>query len=455
MTRDRPSRVLLVNTSDRGGGAERVAWALFTEMEARGMDVWMGVGLKRTDHPRVREIPLAIGPWGRSWEAAWRYVHRRKERSLALTILGRAFKALAVPGLLASWWKGREGGPYPGSQLLLEKFPVPDLIHFHNLHGGYLDIGALPALSRKVPSVVTLHDDWLYTGHCASAMGCERWRQGCGACPDLTRYPQIRVDATRANLRWKKRVLEEARPHLVALCRWSRERVEEARLPCSGLRVIPNGVDLGVFRPVPKEEARGKMGLPLSETVILFSGAAHQSKGEPRAVPEVLGQLGSRADLGHVRALVLGQGHVGPQSFGKVKVAVLPRRETPEEMALCYAAADLYVHPSKGDTFPLSTLEAMACGTPVVASRVGGIPEQVEDGVTGRLVGQGDFSGMARAIHDLLKDPRSLGAMAREAVRKAKERFDLHEQVEAHLRYYREILEGERVKRASSGEVEG
>ncbi len=440
----------MVNTSDRGGGAERVAFSLLVQMEALGVDVWMGVGIKRTGHPRVREIPLANDPWGRFWERRWRGVHRRGRGPLAMTLLGRAFKAMALPGLVPSWWRGREGGWYPGSRHLLEVFPSPDLVHFHNLHGGYFDMGALVPLSRQVPVVITLHDDWLQTGHCASAMGCEGWRRGCGACPDLKRYPGVRVDATRANARWKRMILGEVRPYLVALCQWSRERVEAVGLACSGLRVIPNGVDLSVFKVVPKGEARGKMGLSSGGRVILFSGAARQGKGEPRAIPEVLGRLGSMADLGDVTALILGQDAASPRCTGRVRAAGLPPRQTPQEMALCYAAADLYVHPSRADTFPLSTLEAMACGTPVVANRVGGIAEQVEDGLTGRLVDQGDFQGMARAIHDILVEGGRLEAMSFEAARRVAERFDLRWQVEAHLEYYREILDGRGAREARS-----
>lgn len=447
-------RVLLVNTSDRGGGAERVAWCLFTELLARGVDAWMGVGLKRTDHPRVREIPLSLGRWGRPWEGMWRAAHRLEERSPVLGRLGRPFKALAVPGLFLSWWKGREGGPYPGSRLLVERFPKPDLVHFHNLHGGYLDLGVLPAISRELPVVLTVHDDWLYTGHCASAKECRQWMDGCGECPDLDRYPPVRRDETRKNLEMKRRTMSQVRPHLVVLCEWSRTRIEASRMPRSHIRVIPNGVDLRLFKPVPKQEARGRLGLAPEGRVVLFSAAGREDKGEPGALGEILALLGSTAAPKGTVALVLGHRARVSYELGHLRVVGLPRQRSPEEMALCYGAADLYVHPSRADTFPLATLEAMACGTPVAAHRVGGIPEQVEDGVTGLLSRPGDLAGMAHSIQGLLTDAPRLEAMSQEAARRARERFDLQVQVEAHLEYYREILDERRARGAAPKEGE-
>ncbi len=69
------------------------------------------------------------------------------------------------------------------------------IVQCHNLHGGYFDLRALQWLSARVPTLLTLHDMWTLTGHCAHALGCDRWRTGCGRCPDLKLDPAIRADA--------------------------------------------------------------------------------------------------------------------------------------------------------------------------------------------------------------------------------------------------------------------
>src|SRR4029079_4578923 len=85
---------------------------------------------------------------------------------------------------------GLEDFDYPNSVELLRFLPQkPDLLHCHNLHGNYFDLRALAGLSRQIPTVLTLHDAWLLSGHCAHSFECERWTIGCGECPDLTIYP--------------------------------------------------------------------------------------------------------------------------------------------------------------------------------------------------------------------------------------------------------------------------
>ena len=111
----------------------------------------------------------------------------------------------------------------------------------------------------------------------------------------------------------------------------------------------------------------------------------------------------------------------------------------PEDVARWLQAADLYVHPSRADTFPNGVLEALACGTPVVASRVGGIPEQVRD-ETGVLVEPGDPAALAAAIESLLADPSRRERMSAAAAEDARARFSLDRQVDAYLALYVELL---------------
>jgi glycosyltransferase involved in cell wall biosynthesis len=92
---------------------------------------------------------------------------------------------------------GREDFHFPGTWCLLNLPPKrPDIVHCHNLHGGYFDLRVLPWLSREVPVVLTLHDAWLLSDHCAHSFDCEKWKESCGSCPDLTIPPSIRRDAT-------------------------------------------------------------------------------------------------------------------------------------------------------------------------------------------------------------------------------------------------------------------
>ncbi len=196
-------------------------------------------GLNRATLPRrssgsladSRESPAILPPIGR---------------------LRRALDSVRTPAELLHRWQGREHFDYPGSTRLLDMPPTPpDLVHGHNLHGGYFDLRTLATLSRKVPVALTLHDEWLLTGHCAYTLGCDRWRTGCGSCPDLTIYPAIRRDATAANWAAKRRIYADSRLAISAPSRWLLDRASASSLAegATSMRVIPNGVDTSRFKP--------------------------------------------------------------------------------------------------------------------------------------------------------------------------------------------------------------
>jgi glycosyltransferase involved in cell wall biosynthesis len=113
-----------------------------------------------------------------------------------------------------------------------------------------------------------------------------------------------------------------------------------------------------------------------------------------------------------------------------------------------YRAADAYLHAAKADTFPSVVLEALACGTPVVATAVGGIPEQVRLGETGELTPGGDAQAMGEAVVRLLNDETMRRRMGERAADDAAARFSLDRQVRAYLDWFACIVECERSTRA-------
>jgi glycosyltransferase involved in cell wall biosynthesis len=401
--------ILQVNSSDVGGGAEVVALSLHEAYRARGIDARLAVGLAQTGAEGV--VQLGSG---------------RARRS----------RALRDPGVLLDFARGREDFRFPASQGVLDLPPAPpDVLHLHNLHGGYFDLRALPELAARVPTVVTMHDEWLYTGHCAYTLDCERWQDACGSCPHLDVYPALRVDGTAENRRRKAALYERSRLHLVCPSRWLLERAQRSILApvISSARVIPNGVDLGLFAPGDRAAARAGLGLPRDARVLVFAAQGARTNpfkdfGTLRAALERL--------TGSVTAIALGEG--GPEE----RVGEVMLRSEPfvgrERVASYLRAADLYVHATRADNHPLAVLEALACGVPVVAGRVGGIPEQVT-AETGVLVEPGDADGMAAAIGVLLADDERRAHMGEAAAADARERFSLDRQVDAYLALYEEV----------------
>ena len=191
----------------------------------------------------------------------------------------------------------------------------------------------------------------------------------------------------------------------------------------SRVAVIPCGVDPEVFKPVRQADAREALGRDQCERLVLFVGRIEQIKGID-VLLRALGLLFQRhPDLrSDVCLLVVGgaldPGDDAPETEKilelrrlvhehrmEANVAFVGSRDQ-EQLALYYAAADVCAVPSLTESFGLVALEAMACGTPVVGTRVGGLQTLIEDGESGLLVPAGDDTALAEAIHAVLTDHR-------------------------------------------------
>lgn len=456
-------RILQIGTSDSGGGAAAVADNLAAGYRRRGIRVRYAVGRKAGDDPDTFLLPDDTRPFYRftGYARAQSWLRQRAGRhpNRGWGLLSRSLRSLAHPGSARRRATGLEDFDFPGTYGLLQQpSGLPDVVHAHNLHGGFFDLRALAWLSHRVPVALTLHDMWLMTGHCAHAITCEKWETGCGACPDLSLYPPIPRDATDVNWDRKRAVFERSRLYVAAPSQWLLDRVDRSMLT-PGLRhgvVIPNGVDLSVFKPARRDDARTILGLPVSVPIVLLTVVSRGSMWkDDRTVRAALERVAAGMTGRPVLYVALGRDTAWTTSAG-VRVKSVPYEPSPTMVARYYQAADVYVHSARADTFPSAVLEALACGTPVVASAVGGIPEQIIPfdisnaghgaaghigNETGILVPPSQPAEMARALLHLLTDGETRERLGHNATRDVRRRFDLETQVDAYLSWFCHVIE--------------
>jgi len=441
---ERPLRILQVSTVDLKGGAEKVAWNLFSAYRARGYPSWLAVGQKQTEDSDVLILP------NQQLRRRWYHFFRRIACRLQQidgnlrreTVLSRLAGGVAEPVRRLKYHLGLEDFDFPGTSQLLTLTGKPtDILHAHNLHGEYFDLRMLPWLSTQVPLLMTLHDAWLLSGHCAHSFDCEKWKTGCGTCPDLTIYPETPRDATAHNWRYKREIYSRSRVYVATPSRWLMEKVQKSMLAPAVIdaRILPNGVDLKMFRPADKQAARAQLDIRDDFNVLLAVGVSITKNRwkDFRTLRAAITRVAEHPQRRKLLLIALGE-EAPVERMGDLEIRFLPFQRDPE-VAKFYQAADLYVHAALADTFPNTVLEAQACGTPVIATRVGGIPEQIENGRTGFLVPPADSAALGHRIAQLLADDQLRHGMGLMAAKHARDKFDLDRQVDAYLNWYHQI----------------
>ena len=294
----------------------------------------------------------------------------------------------------------------------------PDVVNLHWINGASSAIWDLPRI--HAPVVWTLHDTWPY---CAT----EHYHDN----NDLRFVTGYREPAPNGSF-WQPLVWKCKRknwngwtPEIVAPSNWIAGEAQSSelmhRLP---ITPIANGVDLAVFRPSDRLKARQTLRLPPNARIILFGAynAADRNKGGPE-LTAALRRL-SRRFSEPLLLLAVGSNTKMPD-FG-IPTVFTGRLDTEQQMATAYAAADATVLASKYDNLPNILVESLACGIPAAAFATGGIPEIMEDRVSGALAEPFQPESLADALAWILEHPHpeQLAAAARH---RAESCFDIRD----------------------------
>lgn len=312
----------------------------------------------------------------------------------------------------------------------------PDIVHIHNVHGYFLNYPLLCAYlaERGKPVIWTVHDCWLFTGHCYhyAAAGCDRWQSGCFDCPQRGAFPKSWLfDRSERNFVCKREALT-AIPNftLVTVSDWMRREVAKSFLKDVPCRVIHNGIDLHTFRPRPETGVRSRYGIPAENYVLAVASLWLPQKGLPDLV-RLAAALPADECLVVVGRLDETQRAAFPDG-----VCFIPRTEDADALAELYSGALALVNPTWQDNYPTVNLEAIACGTPVITYRTGGSVESVTE-QTGFVVEQGDVAGLADALRRVRE--REKAVYARTCRSYALKHFDRKDCFQDYIRLYESL----------------
>lgn len=257
----------------------------------------------------------------------------------------------------------------------------PDVVHLHNLHGYYINVPMLLRYlkQKNIPTIITMHDFWLMTGHCAYInQSCDRWKTGCGNCPRLNQYPAAKFDNTKANWKWKASLfVDMPNVTLVPVSYWLGRYVDESLLKNVKQNVIYNGIDTNVFKPF--DGGVSVVGVDWSKFTIMAIATRWTEANGYQDVMKLSSILPDNCQI-----VMVGLDEQQMSNLPKNTIG-FRKTESFTQLQELYTKSDVIFNPNREVTFGLVTAEAMACGTPAIVLR-DTAGEEIVDEQTGFVV---------------------------------------------------------------------
>lgn len=416
-------KVLHINTYDGNGGAGRACLRLNKALRDIGIDSNVLVLYRFNDSNPVNAI--SAGYFGKLKAVFNIFSERYFSKWLT--------KATKTPFSLQ--WFGVDISKHPAVL-------AADVLHIHWVNHGFLrpsDLKKLDLLEKKV--VWTFHDSNAFTGGCHVRYDCENYYKNCGNCP-LLKSPNPK---DLSNEIWKKK--EEAYSqfyfNVIAPSNWMKDSVKLSSLMGTRtIATIPNTLETEVFKPYVKSEAKGIFKI-LPQKFVLLSGFMPSKNDKHKGTSYLLDALillakNKTVDVSNIELVVFGNKKNVEMPEFPFKTTFLGTISKDEHLAKCYAAADVFLLPSLEDNLPNTVMESMACGTPVVAFRTGGIPDMInhlENGYLAEYKSAEDMvNGILWAYHYVHPN-----LLQKEARRKVLTEYSEVVVAEKHLKYYLEV----------------
>lgn len=321
----------------------------------------------------------------------------------------------------------------PTAQLLRQlRKEKPDVVHIHCANGSFVNLYRLLAYLKqhRIPTVVTNHAEFFYTGSCDHANDCDRWMTGCGNCPQ--KYALM----DRTHHFWKKmRAAFSGHPNLVvtSVSPWVLSRATASPI-LEGVRqeLVLNGVDTDIFYPRQTPSLWQRYGIdPQGRQIVLYVTACFYGDRPEKGSEYLLRLSEAMPDVLFVVAGDHAAGLTVPDN-----VRLLGRISDQQELARLYSAADLTLITSRRETFSMPVAESLCCGTPVVGFQAGG-PESIALPDYASFAAFGDVPALKELVNTALSTPHDPQTISTAATTK----YNKHMMATQYIAIYDQLTE--------------
>ncbi|MFH1509077.1 MAG: glycosyltransferase family 4 protein [bacterium] len=416
-------KVLLLNTTDSGGGA-----AIATRRLHEGL-INSGVESKILVQRKLSKDPNVIGP-NSLFSRSYTKIHN---------IIDNAPLYL---------YKERESGLFSVSRLssnttIKIRKINPDIIHLHWINNGFLSVKDITSLNQlKKPIVWTLHDMWPFTGGCHYSGNCTKYKSNCGNCPKLASNTER--DLSFKSFNKKIEGFKDLKIHIVVLSKWMKKCVEESYIfRDNNVSLIPNGIDTNIYQPRDKNKARNNLGLAKNKFVILFGAAKVSEKRKGfKYLINALSILKEDKNINDNKISILIFGNANNIDLNNLpfETILLGKINDKNKIIDAYNAANVFVLPALQDNLPNTLLESFACGTPAVSFSTSGIKDIIDHKNNGYLAFYKDVHDLTEGIKWIIENKERNNILGRSARRKSLEVYKSEIQVEKFKELYQKVI---------------
>ncbi|MBU4348413.1 glycosyltransferase [Patescibacteria group bacterium] len=412
-------KILFINQSDGQGGASQLAYTLKKKLEEKGHTTSMFVAKKYSED---KNIFLIKSP---------------NKLFVFISKLSKKIFKKDIPNYIKNKIKNlikikNDIKNFDNSNLLKSKeFKEADIIHCHNLQGGYFNLGLLETISKNKPVVWTPHDMWAITPHEAWIIkdinNVEKFK--------MEIQPPLKPKVSEEIFQEKIKIYDNSQIFVVAISKWFLKEIKKSILKNKKTYLIHNGIDENIFKPTKKTLARKKLNLPQNKTIITFlANIASKNKQKGwKYLEEVIEHYSKNKNF-----LFL---CIGEKNQNTKNIQYIDHLHNNYNVSLYYSASDIFINPSMAESFGLTIAEAMSCGTPIVTFPVGIAKESIEHKKTGYIAKYQDSQDLINGIEYILNlDKEKIEELSKKTRQNVLENYTLSKMTDNYIKLYKEII---------------